>query len=155
MRRIVKALLGMLVVGWIVAFAGSLALALRLRRDAPLPPDAGADEVDLVVAFDQLEFRSSATQFAGGRLDCMFGGGIVDLRDASVAASGARLEGRALFGGAQLIVPDEWRVTWTSRGIFGGIGDSRPARDRPDDAPHLEIDAFSLFGGFGITSQAR
>ena len=154
MRRLIKALVGMLVVGWIVAFAWSLAIALRLKREAPLPPETAADEVDLVVAFDQLEFRSTATGFVGGRLDCLFGGAIVDLRDATVAASGARLEGRAMFGGAQLIVPDGWRVTWTSRGIFGGIGDSRPARDRPDDAPHLDIDAFSLFGGFGITSQA-
>lgn len=155
MKRLIRALLGLLFFGWIVAFAWSIALALRIKREAPTPSDASADEIDLAVAFDQLEFRSAATQFVGGRLDCVFGGGVVDLREATVAPSGAHLKARAAFGGARLIVPDGWRVTWTSLGIFGGVGDARPAQDRPEDAPHLEIEAFSLFGGFGVTSEAR
>ncbi len=150
MKHLVKGLIGLLLLGSIAGFVASVALAFRLRQDAPPPPDEASDEVDLVAAFDRLDYHSTATHFVGGRIDCVFGGGVVDLRDATVAEGGARLEVRGIFGGAQFLVPDDWRVTVRSIGIFGGVGDARPARDRPVDAPQLEIDAFSAFGGFGI-----
>ena len=45
-----------------------------------------------------------------------------------------------------------WKSVSSVRGI-GGIGDGRPDRDRPADAPRLTIDGVVVFGGFGITSE--
>ena len=45
----------------------------------------------------------------------------------------------AIFGGAQIVVPEDWRVSSTVIGI-GGLGDGRPRVERGDAAPHLTIE---------------
>ena len=73
------AILGRLVRLTLLAFVGvtavSAVLALQRKRDAPPPPDPDADEIDLVAIFDELDFRSEAQAFRGGRVECWFGGG--------------------------------------------------------------------------------
>jgi hypothetical protein len=58
---------------------------------------------------------------------------------------------RAVFGGAQLLVPESWQVTTRVLGI-GGAGDGRPRMERAPDAPRLTIEGMAFFGGLGVTS---
>ena len=111
-----------------------------------------ADDVRLVAIFEPLSFRSTATRFRGGSVDCWYGGGVIDLRDAVLDPTGARLQVRAIVGGAQIVIPESWRVTSKVVGI-GGLGDGRARVERDDDAPHLTIEGFAIFGGFGVTSE--
>jgi hypothetical protein len=128
------------------------ALAARAIKERIIPVDSpDAPEVTLRAIFEPIQFRSSSTTFRGGSLDCWFGGGIIDLRDAILDPGGARLEIRAVFGGGQIVVPESWRVTTNLVGI-GGIGDGRSQVQRPVTAPVLVIDGIVLFGGFGVTS---
>ena len=129
------------------------ALAARAMKERIIPVDSpDAPEVTLRAIFEPIQFRSSSTMFRGGTLDCWFGGGIIDLRDAILDPGGARLEIRAIFGGGQIVVPESWRVTTNLVGI-GGIGDGRSQIQRPVTAPLLVIDGIVLFGGFGVTSE--
>ena len=129
------------------------ALAARAMKERIIPIDSpDAPEVTLRAIFEPIQFRSSSTMFRGGTLDCWFGGGIIDLRDAILDPGGARLEIRAIFGGGQIVVPESWRVTTNLVGI-GGIGDGRSQIQRPVTAPLLVIDGIVLFGGFGVTSE--
>ena len=140
-----------LFVGFVVFILAAMGLAFVKRRDAvPQAPDA--DEVDLVATFGPLEYRSTATAFRGGRVETWFGGGVVDLRQATLDPAGATIEVNALFGGGNLVVPDDWNVETKIAGI-GGIGDGRPDRDRSPDAPTLRVEGLTLFGGWGITSE--
>ena len=125
---------------------------MRAKREAPPLPDAADDLIDLQAVFESLDFHSTAPAFRGGTLTTWFGGGNLDLRDATLDPMGARLEVRAIFGGGSILVPDEWDVSVRVKGI-GGAGDARPARDRGPEAPRLEIEGFALFGGFGVMSQ--
>jgi hypothetical protein len=77
-----------------------------------------------VAIFDQLDFRSTSRNFRGGRLECWYGGGVLDLRDAVLAPEGATLQVRAVFGGGQILVPADWKVVSTVRGA-GGLQDLR------------------------------
>ena len=77
-----------------------------------------------------------------------FGGGVVDLRQATLDPMGATIEVNALFGGGNLVVPEEWNVETKVAGI-GGIGDGRPQRDRSPEAPTLRVEGIALFGGLG------
>jgi hypothetical protein len=105
-----------------------------------------------VATFEPILFESTAGSFRGGKVDLWFGGGIIDLRDATLDPAGARLDVRAMFGGCQLLVPESWNVTTRVLGI-GGAGDGRPKVDRPLDAPHLTVEGTALFGGVGIASE--
>ncbi len=133
----------------LVSALGTVAAALAKRRvlvvDAP-----DADEVHLSAILAPIAFESSATAFRGGTIDTWYGGGIIDLRRAVLDPLGAHLRVRAIFGGAQLVVPEEWRVVSTVVGI-GGVGDDRRT-DQPEGAPTLTIEGRVLFGGFGVTS---
>jgi hypothetical protein len=152
------AILGRLVRLTLLAFVGvtavSAVLAVQRKRDAPPPPDADADEIDLVAIFDELDFRSEAQAFRGGRVECWFGGGTLDLRGATLHPDGAVLHTQAIFGGGSVIVPSDWVVTTNVVGI-GGAGDAR-GEDVPHAGPSLTIDGTAVFGGWGIlTSDPR
>jgi len=140
------------VVGWIASvFVGMIAALSAKRRLVPTT-DESADEIVAVAIFGPLAFHSTAQQFRGGSLECWYGGGVLDLRDAILAPGGATLNVRAIFGGGQVIVPASWKVVTRVRGV-GGVGDARPAAGIAADAPELTIEGIALFGGFGVTSE--
>jgi hypothetical protein len=150
MKMVFRAL-SFLLLGWFLFVIGAAAYAASKRREVP-PPDPKADEVDLVATFAPLEFHSESGAFRGGTVTTMFGGGSVDLRDATLDPAGATLHVNALFGGGNLVVPETWNVETKLVGI-GGAGDGRPKADRAEDAPTLRIEGTAIFGGWGISSQ--
>lgn len=149
MKTILRAL-SLLLLGWFAFMMGALVYAAIKRREA-VDQDPRADEVDLVASFGPLEFRSEAEHFKGGRVTTMFGGGSVDLRDATLDPEGATIHLNALFGGGNLVVPETWNVESKIIGL-GGVGDGRPKVERPADAPTLRLEGTAVFGGWGITS---
>ncbi|HEY7130664.1 MAG TPA: hypothetical protein VH440_00350 [Candidatus Limnocylindrales bacterium] len=149
--RVLGRLVATLVAGFILTMiVAAIAAVSAKRRLVPLD-DPEADDVRLVAIFEPLAFRSTAAGFRGGTVDCWFGGGVIDLRDATLDPAGATLRVRSIFGGAQVVVPDSWRVTIAVTGP-GGAGDTRSATDRPAEAPHLTLEGLVAFGGFGISS---
>jgi predicted membrane protein len=136
---------------WFVFLFSALILAAVKKRDVT-PPEPDADEVDLVASFEPLEFHSTSTAFRGGKVTTWFGGGVVDLRDAVIDPDGATLEVNALFGGGNLVVPEDWNIETRVIGL-GGIGDGRTKIERSPDAPTLRVEGQALFGGWGITSR--
>ena len=148
MRRVLALLWGGLMVASIL---GVMAAHAAKRRTLPIEnPDA--DEIRISAIFGPMYFHSTATSFRGGAVDCWYGGGAVDLRDAVLDPAGSRLQVRAVFGGGQIVVPESWRITSKVRGI-GGLRDGRPEIERPADAPHLTIEGIAVFGGFAVTSE--
>lgn len=150
----IRRVLSLLLLAWFGFVMYSLAMAMRRKSEAPAePPAPDADDLRLVTVFDELNFRSTAHALRHATVETRFGGGTLDLRDATLDPAGATLEVTSIFGGGQLIVPETWRITTDVKGI-GGVGDGRPARDLPPDAPHLTIEGVAMFGGWGITSEA-
>lgn len=149
--KIIGRVMGLFWVGLMLAsILGTFAARAAKQRIVPLDePDA--DEVRLTAILEPINFKSTARSFRGGSIDCWYGGGAIDLRDAILDPAGARLTVRAIFGGAQIVVPETWRVSSSVRGI-GGLGDGRPRVEYPTDAPHLTIEGLALFGGFGVVS---
>lgn len=130
---------------------GAVGALVARRRVVPVPaPDA--DEIELRAIFEPMHYQGRATGFRGGTIECWYGGGVIDLRDAVLDPAGARLVVRAIFGGGQLIVPESWNVTSSVKGI-GGVGDTRPRVERPADAPQLTVEGLVLFGGYAIMSE--
>jgi predicted membrane protein len=149
--RLIRFIIG----GFVLTSIGAAIAAMVVKQRTPSIGAADSDEIAQVAIFEPLSFESTASAFRGGSLLCMYGGGDVDLRKATLDPAGAHLTIRTIFGGARLLVPDEWIVDMNVIGILGGVGDARPARERPADAPRLTIDGIAFFGGLGVDSLKR
>jgi hypothetical protein len=154
--KVIGRLVGVLLLGWFATVAVAAAVALQRRREAPPLPDPSADEIELRTIFGPVEFASTAPAFRGGSVEIWFGGGTLDLRNATLHPDGAHLRTTTVFGGGQILVPDSWVVETRVTGI-GGIGDARgAAAATPESDPHaprLVVEGIVAFGGFGILSR--
>ena len=148
----VRRLFALFTGGLMLASLAGLFVARAAKQRIEVVDAPEADEISLAAIFEPVSFRSTATRFRGGSVDCWYGGGVIDLRDAALDPGGARLDVRAVFGGAQIVVPDSWRVSSKVVGI-GGLGDGRPRAEYEVDAPNLAIEGLAIFGGFGVTSE--
>ena len=78
----------------LASIAGAIAAhAAKARIERIEDPDA--DEVRLTAFFEPISFRSKAASFRGGSVDCWYGGGVIDLREATLDPAGAHLQVRA------------------------------------------------------------
>ena len=146
-----KRIIGLGIVGMSAGMVAAAATAMNLKRSLVPTTDPSADEIVAVAIFGPLEFHSTSRNFRGGRLECWYGGGVLDLRDATLAPEGATLQVRAVFGGGQILVPSDWKVVSTVSGM-GGLQDIRDAKGYAADAPELVIEGILIAGGFAVSS---
>jgi len=84
----------------------------------------------------------------------VFGGMELDLTKAKMAPGRNELEIACVFGGATIIVPDDWFVTIEVTPVLGGFSDSRklaPGRCA-DMTKQLVIKGAVVFGGGEVKS---
>ncbi len=152
--RMIRALLtlffGLFLVGGI---ASALAAAFAKGR-MESHGDEADDEFDVVSIYTGQDFVSRAPALRRGSALSWYGGGTIDLRQATLDPNGATLTARSIFGGLRLVVPEAWPIHRDMVSVFGGIGDARVG-DRIDHAlPGLRLEGYSVFGGIGIVSEA-
>ena len=147
-----KQIIGLGITATAVGMVAAAATAHNLKRTLVPTTDPSADEIGAVAIFEPLDFRSTSRNFRGGRLECWYGGGVLDLRDAVLAPEGATLRVRAVFGGGQILVPADWKVVSTVRGA-GGLQDLRQAKGFAANAPELVIEGTLIAGGFAVSSE--
>jgi predicted membrane protein len=96
--------------------------------------------------------RKVTGDFKGADLVAIFGGGGLDLRNASMAADEAVVSVNAIFGGFEIRVPETWLVDVHVAGIFGGHEDKTHQPD-PRLVPNpkrLTVRGSTIFGGLGV-----
>jgi hypothetical protein len=150
---------------WLI-FLG-VSFLLRSRWRTALPPNVpggtgdgpsnpgtgGANVLDEVTVFGGITRRIESQEFEGGHLSSVFGGIEIDLRRANTNKDEIVIEANAVFGGIELMVPENWRVTVKGAGVFGGYEDqTRPSPGAAPDAkrPHLIMTGAAVFGGVSI-----
>ena len=145
-------LIRLAIVGWVVGMIAGMVTALGVKRRIVPTTDEAAEEVELAAIFGPLAFHSTSTAFRGGLLEAWYGGGVLDLRDATLAPEGATLRIRAVFAGAQVLVPPDWRVVSRVRGM-GGVSDVREVKGDAIDAPELVIEGLVIAAGVAVQSE--
>lgn len=91
-------------------------------------------------------------EFNGGRYETVFGGIEVDLRGSHMPGEEAVIKIAAVFGGAEIKVPDTWLVVVRGTAFMGGIVNSTKAPD-PVLVPNpkrLLVKGSVVFGGVEI-----
>jgi predicted membrane protein len=114
----------------------------------------GDDYIDYVHIFSGGERQIVSQNFRGGKVTAIFGGTEIDLTRATLATGRSELELACVFGGATLIVPDDWNITVEVVPVLGGFSDSRklnPSRTI-DTTRQLVIKGAVVFGGGEIKS---
>jgi predicted membrane protein len=114
----------------------------------------GDDYIDYVNVFSGGERQIVSQNFKGGRISSVFGGIELDLTKASLAPGVSEIEIACVFGGATIIVPDDWYVTIEVTPVLGGFSDTRklnPGRT-VDSSKHLLIKGAVVFGGGEVKS---
>jgi len=100
------------------------------------------DEV-AIFGGSQKKFVSDSLQ--GGKITNIFGGSEIDLRGA-IAKEGAVIEIFTMFGGCDIIVPDNWNVISEVTAIFGGFSDNR-VNISEDPIVNVYIKGLTILGG--------
>jgi len=96
--------------------------------------------------------RKVSGDFRGAELVAVFGGGGLDLRNATMSADEAVVTVNAVFGGFEIRVPDTWLAQVQVTGIFGGHEDKTHQPD-PRLVPNPKrviIRGSTIFGGLGV-----
>ncbi|MEN8239344.1 MAG: LiaF domain-containing protein [Actinomycetota bacterium] len=138
-----------LFVALIAVTASSFVAGLVVRSRVPAFGDEEDNTFSVVASLGGAVFESRAEAIAEGRATAFMGGIELDLLDANVAP-GSILVLRAVMGGIDVVVPDEWRVEVMGRSVMGGVANlTDPDADR-DGYPLLLIDALAVMGGIEI-----
>lgn len=115
---------------------------------------AGDDYINYVNVFSGGDRQIISQNFRGGKISAVFGGIELDLTKAKLSTGISVLEIACVFGGATLIVPDDWYISIEVTPILGGFSDMRkltPGRSI-DSSKHLLIKGAVVFGGGEIKS---
>jgi predicted membrane protein len=144
--------IALIAVGVLVMW-GSLESRNKPATTAPLSGDPRTTLNETVV-FGGIERKVTTQDFQGGRINAIFGGVELDMREANMQADEATLELNALFGGVDLRLPESWQVAFRGTPIFGGVSDkSRSARqENPGNGKSkvLFLTGSVIFGGVDI-----
>jgi len=136
-----------------VVLFGLLIMINRSRRRQRIRLEGhGAGEVTSVAVFGSDERRPVTERFTGGELVAVFGDARLDLSDAGVEGPPAIVETIAVFGDAEIRVPEGWDVRLETLSVFGETSDRRRGGDKRDSAddPELIVTGISLFGDIEI-----
>ncbi|MGD2044427.1 MAG: hypothetical protein PVJ28_12315 [Acidimicrobiia bacterium] len=133
-----------------VAVVGA-AVAAKLLLESNAEPTT--EEIDLVSIFEGQHLRSKADPFYGGKVMAMFGGVILDLRQATPAPTGVYVDLVVALGGVSLVVPEGWRVKFEGNMIAGGFQDeTRTTAD--EDVPTVTLTGIVFMGGVQATTKS-
>lgn len=137
--------------------AGALLAVLRsaIARAGLNRVDPASPEIRLVCLADGIRLTSKARPLLGGAVVALAGGAEIDLREATIDPSGARLTLVTVAGGTVVTVPADCEVTLSGRAIAGehsNVAGDPPAGagGGPAAVPQLEIDALTIAGGLVI-----
>ncbi len=110
------------------------------------------DFIDDVSIFGGNQKTYTSTNFKGGRITAIFGGGEIDFRTCFLAEGKNILDILTIFGGYEIRVPEDWKIHNDVISIFGGVSDERPKDPNRvyDESKVLIIKGLTLFGGIEL-----
>jgi hypothetical protein len=96
--------------------------------------------------------RVNTQDFTGGKIDAVFGGYEVDLREAAMRGDVAVLKVDVVFGGTVLRIPETWSAVVQGNGVFGAFVDNtrQPDPSRTPNPKRLIVKGAAVFGGVEV-----
>ena len=120
-----------------------------MNEDEAKDFEIGDDYIDEVAIFSGGKKIYSSKNLKGGKVTTIFGGIELDLLDCNLAEGRHFLDLTIIFGGFEIYVPKNWKVTVNLTPIFGGFDDKRRVDPNQvyEENKVLVIKGIVLFGG--------
>lgn len=133
----------------IIIIGVSLIVRRNYHHDAVDEKKNSLNYIDEYSIFGGREVIVSSQDFKGGKVTAMFGGSVIDLRNADLAIGTHKLDIFAMFGGTTLLVPPDWTIKVEVFSLLGGFSDHRSSSLKvvPNPDKVLIITGFVMFGG--------
>jgi predicted membrane protein len=96
--------------------------------------------------------KFTSTNFRGGKLTAIFGGSDLNMMNTVPSQEGCVIDVLVIFGGNNLIIPDDWQVKSEIVSIFGGFSDKRMLPVKTNAEKLVVIKGLVLFGGVELKS---
>ncbi len=130
-----------------------IGLSMLIGTDRKIKEPKDSDDKDNYISgfalFFGLKRKVSSMSFRGGDITVLFGGAEIDLRNAKMNPDGAVLNLMALFGGVEIMIPDDWDIEINSTALFGSVSNRSRGENHDDEKP-LKISATTIFGGVEV-----
>ena len=96
----------------------------------------------------------TSENFKGGKITAILGGSKIDLTKAKLAPGQNVIDIFCLFGGSDIIIPENWNVKIDVVSILGGFSDKRHIKSDAtmDVGKEIVIKGFVMFGGGDLKS---
>jgi hypothetical protein len=128
-------------------------LGIRIfPRDDYFSASADGSQIRESAVFGGGKRRITSQDLTGGKIDAVFGGYSVDLREAAMKGDSAVIVVNAVFGGTEIRIPDTWSAVVQGQGVFGGFADNtrQPDPSRTPSPKRLIVKGSAVFGGVDI-----
>ena len=128
---------------------GSSVFRVQRRRRTGGSPNS----LDVFVVLGGKEDQVDSKEFEGGEIFCLMGGYELDLRDAHMKGAEAVLHVRAIMGGIELRIPDNWSLTVRGTPVMGAFEDktrSRGSGAGEAEGPRLILEGSVIMGAVEI-----
>lgn len=102
--------------------------------------------------FGEQKLNFEGEEFKGCKVQAIFGGVKLDLRDAKIEHD-VVVGAESIFGGVTILIPEDVNVKVISTSVFGGVSNkhmSRKTKDEEANKVTVFVDAMCLFGGVDI-----
>lgn len=113
------------------------------------PSKVNRDSINESIFFSATDLVIASDNFIGGKIDGVFGGFKVDLRQVKLAPNGAMLEINGIFGGGEVILPSDIKIEVETVSVVGGVSNHVVSRSTAGD-PVLKVKAVAVFGGIEL-----
>ena len=107
-------------------------------------------KISVTSLFGSGRVQVTSRQFGGGRVIAVAGSGEVDLREAALAADGAKVYIVTGLGSVTLRVPDDWAVNVRTVTVLGSVTSKRAQPASPTG--QLTVTGLTLLGSVVIRS---
>lgn len=139
-----------LVVPIIIIMIGIKLITKSIRSEKTIQRKAEENgEKECMAAFSSETVNYSDEEISVAKVSAVFGGVKCNLTDAELK-DGSIIDLLCVFGGADIIVPENVNVKMNAFCLFGGISDKRKNKSNDANAPTVNINGFCMFGGADI-----
>lgn len=132
--------------GVLIIFTGRTVTGKLFRHNNEA---SGDDFIDILNIFSGGDRQVHSENFSGGKITSIFGGSKIDLTKCKLAPGISQLDISCVFGGTEIIVPEEWSVVLDVVPVLGGFSDERKISSGRtfDTTRQLIIKGTVVFGG--------